>query len=412
LDKLRGTASVPSSKSLTNRALIAAAAAQGGTIENPLDCEDSRLLASALLKAGWELSWQDGVISVGARKEPGNQVVLDLGNSGTGSRLIMALLAAVDGNFVLDGALRLRERPMEPLIEALAELGADIQSEHGFLPVKIRGKTLNGGRLSLKPQMSSQFVSGLAMAAPLMREGLELRLEGEVPSRPYLMLTHDVLLEFGASVDVDESLRNWRVGPGGLLKHRLRVEGDWSASAFFLCAAALLPSTVEVVGLDLRSHQGDRAICGILENAGVRIESTASGIRAIGPAMRGLDADLSDTPDLFPALASVISALPFVSELRGLEHLKHKECDRLSVIVENLRGFGAEFDIGQSCLKTRTPVNPAPERTRSATSAADHRIAMAMAVVSLVAGPIEIDDSDCVQKSFPGFWAEWNKLVD
>ncbi|MCP4901328.1 MAG: 3-phosphoshikimate 1-carboxyvinyltransferase [bacterium] len=412
VQRIDGRVEVPASKSLTNRALIAAAVAGGGEIQNPLDCEDTRLLAQALSQAGWPVSWNRERIQVGKRHGRFETVRCDLGNSGTGSRLLLGLLAATDGSFVVDGTPRLRERPMAPLIDALRELGAEIRSDDGFLPVSVKGCRLEGGELSLRPQVSSQFVTSLVMAAPLMRQGLNLTLEGEVPSRPYLELTLDVLEHFGNRPEVSADGSRWRVSPAPLVPSRLVVEGDWSAAAFFLCAAGLVASNIEVIGVDLESRQGDRAVCDILCAAGVEVVTSESGVRAVGPAQRSIHADLTHTPDLFPALVALAATLPWVSVFRGLDHLKHKESDRLTVMVNNLGSLGGDFEREGHLLRVIRPIDTRAESKRNVTAAADHRIAMAMALAASVAGPLLLDDPQCVQKSFPGFWDVWQPLLD
>jgi 3-phosphoshikimate 1-carboxyvinyltransferase len=404
---------VPSSKSLTNRALVAAAVAGSGTIEQPLDCEDTRLLAQALAAAGWSLTWdeQTARIEVGQRKIAKHEVAVHLGNSGTGARLILGLLAASPGSFVVDGTPRLRERPMAPLLDSLRRLDADLVATDGHLPVRISGSTLEGGKVVQRPGSSSQFVSALLLAAPLMRHGLELEIHGQVPSRPYLDLTEDVLAAFGAEVSRDEDGRHWRVAGGGLAPTRFTVEGDWSAAAFFLGAAAVTDGTVEVKRLHLSSRQGDRLICDALARAGMEVRETGDGVQVKGPVQAPITANLIDTPDMFPALAAVAACLPFQSVLAGLDHLKHKESDRLSVMVGNLSRLGARLEVDGVSFRVIEPVAAGSGTGVKVTAAADHRIAMAMAVTALHAGQLEIDDSECVQKSFPDFWQVWEDVV-
>jgi 3-phosphoshikimate 1-carboxyvinyltransferase len=405
--------SVPSSKSLTNRALVAAAVAGGGTIEQPLDCEDTRLLAQALQAAGWSLCWDEQTteIEVGQRTIVPQGITVHLGNSGTGARLILGLLAATPGSFVIDGTPRLRERPMAPLLDSLQRLDAGLVATEGHLPVRINGATLEGGKVTQCPGSSSQFVSSLLLAAPLMRRGLELEVEGQVPSRPYLDLTEDALVAFGARVTRDTAGRHWQVAGGGLKPTRFVVEGDWSAAAFFLGAAAVTGGTVEVKRLHLASRQGDRLICDALARAGMEVSESSNGVQVKGPVSAPLTANLIDTPDMFPALAAVASCLPFPSVLQGLEHLKHKESDRLSVMVDNLSRLGARLEVDQESFKVIAPVTAGAGAGVKVTAAADHRIAMAMAVTALHAGPLEVDDSECVQKSFPEFWQVWEHVV-
>jgi 3-phosphoshikimate 1-carboxyvinyltransferase len=407
---LRGTVSIPTSKSLTNRALVAAAVAAGGTIVSPLDCDDTRVLAAALQGAGWPVAWGD-VIEVGTRSVGVTRVALDLKDSGTGSRLLIALLAASRGAFVVDGSARLRERPMGPLFDALDTLGATVRAHDGCLPVEIDGEELNGGPVDVRPQISSQFVSALVMAGPLMRDGLELRVTGPLPSAPYLDLTVDVMRSFGSRMEVTEDRRYWRVKPVPLRPTRYQVEGDWSAAAFFLAAAAVAGGELEIGPLDPSSRQGDRAILRILADAGLEFDWRERILAVKGPIVAPLAADLSDTPDLFPALAAAAACAPPGSRFTGLDHLKHKESDRLAAMVENLERLGARLDVRGLELQVEATVDASTGQTRKVTAANDHRIAMAMAVVALGAGRLELDDPSCVSKSFPRFWNAWETLT-
>jgi len=407
---LAARVSVPSSKSLTNRALVAAAVADGATIRRPLDCEDTRLLAEAIEAAGWPVAWGER-IEVGARRRaPSGPVHLHLGNSGTGARLITALCAAVPGHFVVDGTARLRERPMAPLLVALQSLGADIEASAGGLPVRIHGRVLAGGALTLAPAVSSQFATALLLIGPMLRSGLELSLEGRIPSRPYLDLTEETLADFGVVVERDRAGRRWKVPAGRPRPTELTVEGDWSAAAFFLAAAAVAGGRVEVSGLRRDSRQGDRCVVDTLARAGLSVAWSGDELAAEGPVTAPLSAHLADAPDLFPALAAVAASAPRGSRLDGLDHLKHKESDRLEVMVANLRALGAKVVRDERSF-TVTAGLQARVSPRRVTSAGDHRIAMAMAVAALVAGPLELDDASCVQKSFPGFWDQWAVIV-
>jgi len=409
--QLRERVELPPSKSLTNRGLIAAAVAGGGTIVSPLDCDDTRILANALVGAGWMVEWRDDV-EIGGRKIPEGRVRLDLAESGTGVRLMLGLLAASPGMAIVDGNPRLRERPMTPLIETLVKLGADLRSTSGALPIEVDGKTLEGGPATVRPQVSSQFVSSLVFAAPLMRRGLDLEVSGPLPSAPYLDLTEDVMRAFGGGLEVGADRRSWRVAPTPLQPTRYAVEGDWSAAAFVLAAVAVAGGSVDVGPLSPSSRQGDRAVMDILLRAGLEVRTVNDRLRARGPIHFPLTADLSDTPDLFPALAVVAAAAPAGSELTGLEHLKHKESDRLSVMVDNLRRLGAGLVVEGSRVVVETPMRREERLAPPAvTAAGDHRIAMAMAVAALATGPLDLDDPSCVAKSFPGFWAMWDSLT-
>jgi len=402
---------VPGSKSQTNRGLILAAAAGGGRVLRPLDCEDTRLLAAALDRAGWPLSWEADAITVGRRVPVPGPATLHLGNSGTGARLLLGLLSTVPGTWIVDGIPRLRERPMGPLLEALRGLGVPVEAAPGErLPAKIEGGPVAGGRMVLVPGPSSQFVSSLLLAAPRMEEGLELELAGPIPSRPYLELTRDALESFGAAVTVTGDFRRWRVAPGLAGGSVLEVEGDWSAAAFFVAAAAVAGGSVEIVGVAPDSSQGDRRILDAVAAAGCQISVSDGSVRVSGPVKRPVVADLSDTPDLFPALAVVAAVAPPGSRLTGLEHLRHKESDRLGVMGDNLRRLGAKLEIGKGSMGVVESLEPL-EGPVEVVSAADHRIAMAMAVTALAVGELSLDDGGCVEKSFPEFWEVWERVA-
>ena len=408
--ELRGAVTLPTSKSLTNRALVASAVAGGGTVLSPLDCDDTRVLATALTTAGWPIVWGTE-IEVGERVVPASRVELDFRDSGTGSRLMLGLLAASSGQFIVNGSPRLRERPMTPLLEALGQLGAKLRSSDGFLPVEIEGSILEGGAASVRPEVSSQFVSALVMAAPLMSKGLDLVVSGPLPSAPYLDLTADVLRAFGGKVDVRDDRRRWTIPPDPLKRTRYTVEGDWSAAAFVLAAVAVAGGEIEVGHLDPASRQGDRAVVRILADAGLDVDWIGDRLVARGPVTAPITADLRHTPDLFPALVAAAVCAPPGSRFSGLEHLKHKESNRLDVMVDNLKRLGARLEIRGSELTVEENIVSISGSTPLVTAAGDHRIAMAMAVASLAAGPLKLDDPHCVTKSFPLFWEVWDRLL-
>ncbi|MCD4750502.1 MAG: 3-phosphoshikimate 1-carboxyvinyltransferase [Thermoanaerobaculales bacterium] len=409
---LGGSMQVPTSKSLTNRALIAAAVAGGGTVLEPLDCEDTRLLAQALSEAGWPVQWTAGKIQVGSRSEKTEEVRVHLGNSGTGARLILALLASVPGRFVVDGTNRLRQRPMGPLIAGLEQLGAQLAvGPDGGLPVTVEGRSLDGGRVSMRPEMSSQFVSALLLVAPSFCDGLTLVIEGPLPSAPYLELTAVILDAFGGVFRHSKEFREWEVSSGGLRKTSYQVEGDWSAAAFPLGAVAVAGGEVEVRPLNKRSPQGDRVICEILGSAGMVIRFDGQSLVAGGGVRRPIFADLEACPDAFPLLAAVSACRLPGSRLEGLANLVHKESDRLQVMVDNLTSLGARVRVEESRFEILETVSRRPREVRLVTAAEDHRIAMAMAVTALAAGPLSLDNAECVGKSFPDFWGRWTSLI-
>ncbi len=409
---LAGSIAVPPSKSITQRALVAAAlAGDGAVVRRPLDAEDPRLLWQALVASGFRLAWAgDEVRASGWVARRAGEV--RMGNNGTGARFMLAQLAAIPGEWLLDGTERLRERPIAPLAQALQRLGADVAAASGGplrLPLRIVGKELAGGDLSLDASASSQFVSALLLLGARLRRGLTVSLAGDPPSRPYLALTVDVLRGFGAEAEYDVAGRRARVAASRLRAVAYAVEGDWSAAAFPLAGVAVAGGEIALPGLGAASRQGDAAVLGLLAEAGCRIEETPAGIVAVGPADRPVRADLRDTPDLFPALAVVVAALG--GRLTGLEGLAAKESDRLGLMAANLTALGFEV-----ATDGRTLTAPGSRPAHAATKAplpcsSDHRIAMALAVAGCIVPGVRVDDAACVSKSWPGFWQQWEALL-
>ncbi len=409
---VKGRVRVPSSKSVTQRALVAAAlAGPGSAVRSPLDAEDPRLLFAALRRAGFLLDWQaGGIVARGPDRVAGGE--LFLGHNRTGARLLLAQLAALPGRWVLDGSERLRERPLAPLAAALVRLGARIEPMRGAalaLPLAVAGRPLAGGEVALDASSSSQFVSALLLLGAALPAGLAVRLAAPPPSRPYLDLTADVLEVFGARVVADASGTVFTVPGGGLAAAEITVEGDWSAAAFPLAAAAVAGGEVEVVGVRCTSRQGDAAVLAVLERAGCRWAASREGVVLAGPATRPVAADLRDAPDLFPALAVVTAVAG--GRLDGLQGLAAKESDRLAVMARHLAALGFAVETGEGWFAAPGgrpgPAGP----TAPLDPAADHRIAMALAVAGCTVPGVRVLGPGCVAKSWPGFWDAWEALV-
>ena len=409
---VRGAIRVPPSKSLTQRALVAAGlAGAGARVLRPLDAEDPRLLHVALEASGWELGWAGDAVTVEARRAVAGAAV-EMGNNGTGLRFLLAQLANQPGRWIVDSSTRLRERPIGPLVTALRGLGAKITAASGGcsdrLPLAVAGRRLTGGSVRVDPAASSQFVSALLLLAPALPGGLEVRLTSAAPSRPYLDLTVGVLRELGAAVAVSPDGMTLCVR-GPLRPADLVVEGDWSAAAFPLAAAALVGGEVEVLGVCGDSRQGDAAVVGILERAGCPVVAADRSLLLRGPVTRPVEADLRDTPDMFPALSVVVAA--HGGRLTGLEGLRVKESDRLGIMTERLTALG--FRVSRDASSFAAPGTLRPSRYRGAglEPAADHRVAMAQAVAGCLVPGVRIADPGCVAKSWPDFWGAWEALA-
>ncbi len=397
------TIPAPPSKSLTHRALVAAAVARGpSVIRDPLLSDDTRLTCVGLSRLGFRVEGRDGAIEVeGAGGQPVSGGVLDLGNSGTTLRLLASVAALGTRPVTLTGSERMQERPIGPLGDALQQLGARVRfaARPGCPPIEVIGP-LGGGSVVVDGSVSSQFISSLLLAGPLTPKGIEVRLDGPPVSRSYLDLTVQVMARFGVSVERD-GYRWFRVSPGRYTGTDYRVEGDWSSASYLFALAAVLGGRVTVPNLDPASAQGDRRFIEALEAMGCRVTTGRSGVTVgrDGP-LDGIEVDMSSSPDTVQTLAVVAALATTPTRITGVGHLRFKESDRLAVTADRLRGLGAGVTVEQDALV----VVPAPLHGGSIDPEDDHRTAMAFAVLGLAVGGVTIADPGCVAKSWPGFW--------
>ncbi len=410
--RLEGTIRVPGSKSVTNRALVAAALAEGRSeIVAPLESDDTRVLAAALVRLGAAISRGRDVWEVTGplRGSDREEVVLDIGPAGTPARFLLALLPALPGRFVLDGNARMRERPMGPLVEALRARGARIEAlgAEGFLPLRIEGGTLTGGEIPIRADVSSQFVSALLLASPVVAGGLSVRTEGHPVSGAYVELTRQVLAAFA---------------PGGEYRPaRFVVPGDDSAACFPIAGALLSGGSVRLEGLDPESSQPDSVFrrWAVEGGGGLRWEGRGedSVLVVEGGGSGGVDAvdaDVDPAPDAALPLAALLAFARGTSRLRGVARLREKESDRLRAALDLLERSGAvartEGSSGDPSLVIEGPAG-GPRRADFA-AADDHRVAMAAAVLALaLPGGCTLDTPEVVSKSYPRFWDDWTALV-
>ena len=406
----------PPSKSLTIRALAAASLAAGrSALRRPLLSDDTEAMVRALGMLGIEVHRRADSLLVegeGGRLLTPDQP-LDLGNAGTPLRLLTAICCLGRGRFVLDGSSRMRQRPVGDLLEALTSLGVDAIAMHGdgCPPLELVASGFPGGAARLRGSASSQFVSALLMAAPYGRRDLDLRIEGSLVSRPYIDLTIGVMEAFGARVDRDGYAR-FTVRAGQRYEARMHpVEGDASSAAYFFAAAAITGGRVTVTGIPAESRQGDLVMLDLLERMGCRVARGDEGLTVSGGDLIGVDADLSDAPDLGPTLAAVALFASGATTLRGVEHLRLKESDRIEASAACVRAMGGAAETRPGLLR----IHPPPEGRAGLRGAAidprdDHRIAMAFAVAGLAVEGVSILDPSCVSKSFPGFFGCLDRL--
>ncbi|MCY4067611.1 MAG: 3-phosphoshikimate 1-carboxyvinyltransferase [Acidimicrobiaceae bacterium] len=403
------TVRLPGSKSITNRALLCAAMASGETrLSNALFADDTEAMVGALRQVGAEIRClpEQAVIEVkgtAGRVEVSPGATVQARMSGTTGRFLAPLLALADVPATLDGHPQLRSRPFGDLADALRRLGACVEFDPGGsgdgLPMRIRGP-VSSGAAAVAGDRSSQFLSGLMLAGPLLPGGLTLLPEGAAVSRSYVEMTAAVMRSFGAEVEV--GAESVRVAGGGYSPlDCYAIEPDASAASYFWAAAAITSGTVSVDGLGAGSLQGDVGFVSLLAQMGASVEQAGASCAVTGAPLHGISVALADMSDTAPTLAVVASQAATPTEVRGIGFVRGKESDRIAAVVDGLRRCGVEahehddgFTVpgGATASGARIPTYD------------DHRIAMAFAVLGLAVPGIEIEDPGCVAKTFPGFF--------
>jgi 3-phosphoshikimate 1-carboxyvinyltransferase len=405
------TVSVPGSKSLTQRVLIAASLACGNSfVSHALVAGDTLHLISGLQALGARVESAEGGYLVcgtaGEIKNNGKEIFL--GYNGTALRFLTAMVCLGRGKYVLTGEKRLCERPVGALVGALQGMGVDISCRDNCPPVEIMANGLSGGKIILRDIESSQYVSALLLCAPYTSKGIELTLQGDIVSAPYIDLTISVMKDFGA--DIYETGRNqYSVNAGNLYHGReYHVEGDASSASYFFLAAALLKKVIRVSGITRHSKQGDIRLLDILEELGCSIKAGEHWVEVAGTdlAEGNFSFDLNDMPDMVPTLAILAAFRKGQTLITNVAHLRIKESNRLAAMVTELNRIG----IDAQELPDGLIVEGGRPTAASIHTYNDHRIAMSFAIAGLLIRGIEISDKKCVDKSFPEFWKELKKI--
>ncbi|GIE94028.1 3-phosphoshikimate 1-carboxyvinyltransferase [Paractinoplanes rishiriensis] len=405
------TVRLPGSKSMTARALILSALADGPSeIVRPLRARDTELMAAGLRALGAGVDASD---PEHWRVEPGElrgPARVDVGLAGTIMRFLPPAAALADGTVEFDGDPHARKRPMGPIVAALRGLGVSIDaSETGGLPLTVRGTGLvEGGEVVIDASASSQFVSGLLLSAPRFAKGLVLRHEGPpVPSAPHLRMTTHMLTAAGAEVD-DTVPDVWTVGPGPLSGRTWVIEPDLSGTAPFFAAAMVTGGEVTLAGWPADSCQPIAQVIALLTRLGAEVTQTEAGLTVRGTGtLRGVTADLSEVSELTPVVAALAALADGPSELRRVEHIRGHETDRIAALATELTKAGAEVTEFPDGLR----IVPRPLRASSFETYADHRMAHAAAVIGLAVPGIELTDVACTSKTLPEFPELWAGLV-
>lgn len=410
------TVEIPGSKSLTNRALLVAALAQGDSVlENALFSEDSEYFAKCVEQLGIPITLNPHLaqIQVAGRGGdiPAKQADLFVGLAGTAARFISALVALGNGEYRLDGVPRMRERPMGDLLTVLEAGGATINFEgnSGFMPYTVYSRQFAGGNFRLKANQTSQQLSALLMIAPYAQQDTIFEVEGTLVSQSYIKMTCRLMADFGVEViQIGDNQFQIKAGQRYQARH-YTVEPDASNASYFFAAAAVTGGRVRVKHLTKQSCQGDILWLNVLEQMGCQIKDSDDYTEVTGPKqLQGIDIDMNDISDLVQTLGAIA---PFASSpitIRNVEHIRYKETDRIKAVVTELRRLGVKVEEFADRLKIEPgPITPAAIETYH-----DHRMAMAFAVTGLKVPGIVIKDPGCTAKTFPDYFTRFFQMLE
>ncbi len=392
---------LPASKSISNRALIINALSGAGVMpQNVSDCDDTFVMVRALTQ---------------------QSDVIDIMAAGTAMRFLTAYLSVTEGERVITGTERMQHRPIAILVDALRQLGADITyvNEEGFPPLRIKGKRLEGGHISLAGNVSSQYISAMLMIGPTLEKGLTLTLTGGIVSRPYIDMTLGIMREFGAKATFEGNTIT--VAPTGYTAIPYYIENDWSASSYWFEMAALTPgSEIRLPGLFKESLQGDQGVKDIFEKLGVEAQLPDGGdgvaedgvvLRHTGKVVDRLDIDMLRVPDLAQTVVVTCAMLNIPFRITGLQSLKIKETDRIYALRTELKKLGYLINEADDSILFWDGERCEPQADASIDTYEDHRMAMSFAPCCQTLGSITINHPEVVSKSYPKFWDDFGKVV-
>jgi 3-phosphoshikimate 1-carboxyvinyltransferase len=407
----------PGSKSVTNRALLCAALATGtSTLTGALFADDTAAMVGALRDLGVVVDTDESesrmvVHGVGAAigdrtATDGRATAVDARQSGTTSRFVLPAAALTATPVVVDGSAQLRARPFGPLLDALIELGASVRplDRPGYLPVEVAGP-LTAREVTIPGHLSSQFLSGLMLAAPLLPAGLTVRVATPLVSVPYVRMTGRVMAAFGAAADVTEAMVS--VPAGAYTATAYPVEPDASAASYLFAAAALTGGRITVPGLGADPLQGDVAFVDLLAKMGAQVQRGADAITVRGTGtLHGIDVDMADISDTAQTLAAVAVYADSPTRVRGIGFIRGKETDRIAAVVTELRRAGIDATEDEDGFT----IQPGPPQPTTFQTYDDHRMAMSLALLGLRSPGVEIADPGCVAKTFPTYFEVLDSL--
>jgi 3-phosphoshikimate 1-carboxyvinyltransferase len=417
---VRGTALVPGSKSITNRALALAALGEGEILlTNTLFADDTRYMMGCLTALGFDVFPDESARTIRVMgqggKIPATEATLFVGNSGTTTRFITPLVALGHGDFTIDGVARMRERPIGDLTDALAMLGVSVTCPTGCPPLTIHAKSLRGGHCTMRADKSSQFLSGLLLSAPSAdADETIIHIEGPILSAPYITMTVQMVEAFGGKIHVSDDARTYTILGRQRRQNPMTyaIEPDASAASYFWGVAAITGGSVTIENISKDALQGDVAFVEVLEQMGctvtyakesITVEGAKNGLRELS----GCEVDMNAISDTVMTIAAIA---PFASSptiIHNIAHIRHKETDRISAVVTELRRLGVHVDEREDgmTIHPASTIKPATIQTYD-----DHRMAMAFALVGLKVAGITIADPTCVNKTFPDYFEQLDTL--
>ena len=416
INKINGEIFLPGSKSLSNRALLIAALANGETkITNLLVSEDIEHMLNALTALGIKYTLSDcgtecTVMGNNGFFKTTEPLELYLGNAGTAMRPLCAALAASEGEFILTGEPRMKERPIGHLVDSLAQLNSDIEyiENKDYPPLKIKGKNLTGNTVSIDGSISSQFLTAILMVAPLLETDTHIKIEGELVSKPYIDITLNIMSRFGIQVQNNDYQSFTVQGKQSYQAvERYMVEGDASSASYFLAAGAIKGGEITVHGVGKLSVQGDKHFADVLEKMGAEVNWNDESITVVGKPLTAVDMDMNHIPDAAMTIATTALFAKGTTSIRNIYNWRVKETDRLTAMATELRKVGAEVIEGEDFI-TITP--PSSLKHAEIDTYNDHRVAMCFSLIALSDTPVTINDPKCTAKTFPDYFDKLSEV--
>lgn len=416
INKINGEVFLPGSKSLSNRALLIAALANGETkITNLLASDDIKHMLNALKSLGVQYTLSEcgtecTVIGNNGFFSSNKTLELYLGNAGTAMRPLCAALAASTGEFILTGEPRMKERPIGHLVEALYQLDADVEylENKDYPPVKIKGKALTGNTVTIDGSISSQFLTAILMVSPLLKTDTQIIIEGELVSKPYIDITLDIMARFGATVQ-NNDYQSFSVTGNQSYQavEKYMVEGDASSASYFLAAGAIKGGEVTVHGVGKLSVQGDKHFADVLEKMGADVIWHDESITVVGKPLNAVDMDMNHIPDAAMTIATTALFAKGTTTIRNIYNWRVKETDRLTAMATELRKVGAEVVEGEDYISVTPPTSL---KHAAIDTYNDHRVAMCFSLVALSDTAVTINDPKCTAKTFPDYFDKLAQL--